>query len=126
MNRIFLSNNAFLQVMYFNKDLQFCRSVLFNHSLGRYFVCLHQSWVRLVNLAILVYLPAPTDTKGKPAIEIEHKSSRSNFLNSGLNHTRLSNYDELDCHVLNLKERVKMVTSLLRNLTLNICSVQIQ
>ena len=57
----------------------------------------------------------------------EHKniSTWYNFLNSGINHTKLELW-WLGCYAFNQKERVKILSSLLRNLAWNSCFVQIK
>ncbi len=67
--------------------------------------------------------------RGRPAIESERKkfSTRYNFLNSW----SVKSYETfrlwwLHCCALHLKVRAKIVTSLLKHWTLNICPVQIQ
>ncbi len=63
-------------------------------SLGWQYVCLCRSWVVIGQFGCSG-LP-PSDAKGKLAIENEAKniSTRYNFLNLGLNHTKLSDCDD--------------------------------
>ncbi len=81
----------------------------------------------LVNLAVLVYLPLTQRGSSPMKVNVKIFPTWYNFLTSGLNQTNLSDCNhEVVVLWIWKKKRVKFLTSLLRNLTGNICSVQIQ